>query len=85
MTLPLRAVQAAQQVPVRRPDGDVELQDAGQGFVVPSCDHCGGTLKPDVVFFGDNIPKVGPEGVGKGWLRTADEQADQSCTRPTET
>ncbi len=40
-------------VPVRRPDGDVELQDAGQGFHVPSCDTCGGVLKPHVVFFGE--------------------------------
>lgn len=32
---------------------------AGHGFVVPGCDSCGGTLKPHVVFFGDNIPKVG--------------------------
>ena len=38
--------------PVRRPDGDVELRDAGHGFHVPACPKCGGTLKPDVVFFG---------------------------------
>eukprot|EP00884_Botryococcus_braunii_P023005 jgi/Botrbrau1/9389/Bobra.0252s0014.1 len=38
------------------PDGDVELQDAGRGFVVPPCPSCGGILKPDVVFFGDSIP-----------------------------
>lgn len=46
-----------QLVPVRRPDGDVELQDAGAAFQVPGCDQCGGLLKPDVVFFGDAIPK----------------------------
>ena len=39
----------------RRPDGDVELDDTA-GFVVPDCDGCGGVLKPDVVFFGENVP-----------------------------
>lgn len=38
------------------PDGDVELEDTA-GFVVPSCQACGGVLKPDVVFFGENVPK----------------------------
>ena len=39
-----------------RPDGDVELSDT-DGFVVPACEACGGVLKPDVVFFGENVPK----------------------------
>jgi len=41
------------------PDGDVELADEliAQFNTVP-CDACGsGTLKPDVVFFGENVPK----------------------------
>jgi NAD-dependent SIR2 family protein deacetylase len=38
-----------------RPDGDVELDDTAD-FVVPGCDRCGGVLKPDVVFFGENVP-----------------------------
>ncbi|WP_151083472.1 NAD-dependent protein deacetylase [Nocardioides cynanchi] len=38
-----------------RPDGDVELDDTA-GFVVPDCEACGGVLKPDVVFFGENVP-----------------------------
>src|SRR3954463_2957226 len=38
-----------------RPDGDVDLDDTGD-FVVPDCDDCGGVLKPDVVFFGENVP-----------------------------
>ena len=38
-----------------RPDGDVDLDDTA-GFVVPDCDDCGGVLKPDVVFFGENVP-----------------------------
>src|SRR3954470_24438486 len=39
-----------------RPDGDVDLDDTA-GFVVPGCETCGGVLKPDVVFFGENVPK----------------------------
>jgi len=39
-----------------RPDGDVELDDTGT-FVVPGCAACHGVLKPDVVFFGENVPK----------------------------
>jgi NAD-dependent SIR2 family protein deacetylase len=38
-----------------RPDGDVALDETA-GFVVPAC-SCGGVLKPDVVFFGENVPK----------------------------
>jgi NAD-dependent SIR2 family protein deacetylase len=38
-----------------RPDGDVELEDTSS-FRVPDCDGCGGALKPDVVFFGENVP-----------------------------
>jgi len=41
------------------PDGDVELPDAVvQTFHVVSCEACTtGVLKPDVVFFGENVPK----------------------------
>jgi NAD-dependent deacetylase sirtuin 4 len=40
------------------PDGDVELGDvAYDAFDVPACGACGGVLKPDVVFFGENVPK----------------------------
>lgn len=39
-----------------RPDGDVAIDDVGD-FVVPACEACGGVLKPDVVFFGENVPK----------------------------
>ena len=38
-----------------RPDGDVELDDTAD-FAVPDCERCGGVLKPDVVFFGENVP-----------------------------
>jgi len=37
------------------PDGDVALDDTS-GFVVADCEVCGGVLKPDVVFFGENVP-----------------------------
>src|SRR5690606_12080065 len=40
-----------------RPDGDVHLDDTAD-FVVPDCARCGGLLKPDVVFFGENVPKA---------------------------
>jgi NAD-dependent SIR2 family protein deacetylase len=49
------------------PDGDVELPEGlEQRFRVPSCRHCGGVLKPDVVFFGDTVPK---ERVEEAWRR----------------
>ena len=38
------------------PDGDVDLEQVG-GFRVAGCRHCGGPLKPDVVFFGENVPR----------------------------
>ena len=41
------------------PDGDAELLAAAYArFQVPPCDACGGVLKPDVVFFGENVPKA---------------------------
>lgn len=39
------------------PDGDAEVDDVSQ-FVVPECSVCGGTLKPDIVFFGEFVPPV---------------------------
>jgi NAD-dependent SIR2 family protein deacetylase len=38
------------------PDGDVALEQTA-GFTVADCLSCGGLLKPDVVFFGENVPK----------------------------
>ncbi|XP_046832238.1 NAD-dependent protein deacylase Sirt4-like [Vespa crabro] len=41
-----------------RPDGDVDLtQQETEEFNVPPCGNCGGVLKPDIVFFGDNVPR----------------------------
>ncbi|MDH6115165.1 NAD-dependent SIR2 family protein deacetylase [Kitasatospora sp. MAP12-15] len=40
------------------PDGDVELPAAlVDTFRIAPCEVCGGILKPDVVFFGENVPK----------------------------
>ncbi len=39
-----------------RPDGDADIEDPDD-FVVPPCSVCGGILKPDVVFFGESVPK----------------------------
>ena len=42
----------------KAPDGDADLEGADfSSFVVPSCQRCGGVLKPDVVFFGENVPR----------------------------
>lgn len=41
------------------PDGDADLEDRDFAtFQVPACDGCGGMLKPDVVFFGENVPRA---------------------------
>ncbi|XP_033748111.1 NAD-dependent protein lipoamidase sirtuin-4, mitochondrial-like [Pecten maximus] len=40
------------------PDGDVQLTtEQVKGFKVPQCPSCGGALKPEIIFFGDNVPK----------------------------
>jgi NAD-dependent SIR2 family protein deacetylase len=40
------------------PDGDAVLDDAEVArFRVVDCAGCGGLLKPDVVFFGENVPR----------------------------
>ena len=40
------------------PDGDADIEDAAiASFVAPRCEGCGGLLKPDVVFFGENVPR----------------------------
>jgi NAD-dependent SIR2 family protein deacetylase len=44
------------QEAVALPDGDVALE-ATEGFVLADCERCAGRLKPDVVFFGESVPK----------------------------
>ncbi|WP_105101847.1 NAD-dependent protein deacetylase [Microbulbifer pacificus] len=39
------------------PDGDADLEVDFSSFRVADCPDCSGILKPDVVFFGDNVPK----------------------------
>ena len=47
------------------PDGDAELPAwALESFRVPGCAACGGLMKPDVVFFGENVPA---ERVEQAW------------------
>jgi NAD-dependent SIR2 family protein deacetylase len=41
---------------VARADGDVELAVDYERFRLTACAVCGGVLKPDVVFFGENVP-----------------------------
>jgi NAD-dependent SIR2 family protein deacetylase len=44
--------------PALRPDGDVALDDeVTSRFRVVSCRRCDGVLKPDVVFFGEAVPR----------------------------
>jgi NAD-dependent SIR2 family protein deacetylase len=45
------------------PDGDADLDAALDGrdftdFDIPACAHCGGLVKPDVVFFGESVPSA---------------------------
>lgn len=40
------------------PDGDADLDGVDfSSFEPPSCRRCGGVLKPDVVFFGETVPR----------------------------
>lgn len=60
--LELNTEWARQLAPVEHeaaPDGDVDLPTSAlANFRVPACDACGnGVLKPDVVFFGENVPR----------------------------
>jgi NAD-dependent SIR2 family protein deacetylase len=41
------------------PDGDADLDGVDfDRFRTPACGRCGGLLKPDVVFFGENVPRA---------------------------
>jgi NAD-dependent SIR2 family protein deacetylase len=55
------------------PDGDADLDGRDfSGFQVPPCPHCFGLLKPDVVFFGENVPR---ERVNAGMQALHDAEA----------
>ncbi len=38
------------------PDGDSVIETIDDRFSIPDCTSCGGIIKPDVVFFGENVP-----------------------------
>jgi NAD-dependent SIR2 family protein deacetylase len=43
---------------IARPDGDADVpEDYISRISIPDCQSCGGTLMPDVVFFGGTVPK----------------------------
>jgi NAD-dependent SIR2 family protein deacetylase len=49
---------AGTQSSVVNPDGDVVLGPGViDGFQVVDCTQCDGVLKPDVIFFGENVPR----------------------------
>ena len=42
----------------RAPDGDADLDGLDfSGFRLPACANCGGALKPDVVYYGESVPR----------------------------
>lgn len=52
------------------PDGDADIEGLPfDQFVVPACAHCGGVLKPDVVFFGESVPRERLEQAMSGLAR----------------
>jgi len=54
----LREVMSEKKSSDSRPDGDGNLnRDDYSNIGVPACPQCGGFFKPDVVFFGDSVPK----------------------------
>lgn len=62
----------AAEVAEIRPDGDALLGDSDvERLVVPDCPQCRGMLKPDVVFFGENVPRARVDAASAA-LRTAD-------------
>ena len=38
------------------PDADAVIEST-EGFVVAACERCGGMLKPEIVYFGESVPK----------------------------
>jgi len=57
----LRAANPGQTALVTQisPDGDAVFADEqADRFRVVDCQNCGGLLKPDVVFFGENVPRA---------------------------
>lgn len=64
-SLPHQTIQAA-------PDGDADIEDAAFArFNVPQCPQCTGTVKPDVVFFGETVPALRVEQVYAALARSS--------------
>jgi NAD-dependent SIR2 family protein deacetylase len=56
----------------RAPDGDADLEGLDfLSFRVPACEVCGGMLKPDVVYYGESVPRA-RVGAAMAGLRSAD-------------
>jgi NAD-dependent SIR2 family protein deacetylase len=54
------------------PDGDVDLDGMDfSGFRLAPCEVCGGILKPDVVYYGESVPRDRPE-AGMAALEASD-------------
>lgn len=52
------------------PDGDADLDGFSfEELAVPSCARCGGILKPDVVFFGESVPRPRVDAAMRGLER----------------
>jgi len=50
------------------PDGDADLEGEDfSRFDVPPCPVCGGIVKPDVVFFGEAVPRERVEAATRAW------------------
>ncbi len=60
------------QLAAPAPDGDALVEAAHEDFCVPACVDCGGILKPDVVFFGESVPR---ERVGAAMRRVSEADA----------
>ena len=66
------AGESARSAVATAPDGDAEIEGADfSGLLIPSCAHCGGILKPDVVFFGESVPRIRVE-IARAALAQAD-------------
>ena len=53
------------------PDADAVIEQTSQ-FRIASCELCGGTLKPNIVYFGENVPK---ERVARAYAMVEDADA----------
>ncbi len=50
------------------PDGDADLEGHDfSRFDVPACPRCDGIMKPDVVFFGENVPRDRVDAATRAW------------------